>query len=346
MKIKLIMERIRIMKKKILIAAAAAVICTATAVLAGNIISIGGKVTEESSLKAEKLITVEEQIEAADFDALAEYVGYDTYEKFELLHRLLVFMGRYCTTEAEYVAVRDMVLDGCDVKTVMDIYQFYQTTNEDVSLVRDIYDLVWEGEAITNRDAVFENAFNYLTDNKCGVLNRDEIEEYLEKGLSIDDIQQANVLSRKGVMTINEILDKLERGTSWESIVEKISGEKISSKYKNAESSILIDAMYTAEITDMTINEAIEAEETDCFYEATQSVNAAMKKKGYWKAERTENTDKIIAEAAEKGIAEETVMELLDSGYSECDMINAINAINAADCNEQTIVSIIAEEAE
>ena len=338
------------MKKRVMLAVAVILLCAATGAFASGLIGTNAgseekrntDIIKDADTVISEKMSAEKQIESSDFDTLSNYIGYDTFEKFSLLHDLLIFMGQYCTTEEEYALVRDMVLEGCDVKTVMDIYQFYLTTNEDVSIVRDIYDMVWQGEEITRRSVVFENAFNKLTDNKCGVLNGEDIERYLEAGFSVDDIQAANVLSRKGVMTIQEIMSELENGTSFEKIVEKISGEKIANA--DIEEYSLVNTMYTARITGKKIAELVSdtAAGEEYFDDITKRINKAMIGKGYWKAAPSENTEKIISDAANKGISQKTVMALLDSGYSEVDVINAIHDKN---CSEKTITAIVREEA-
>ena len=272
------------------------------------------------------------------FDRLADFMGYDTEEKFEEFHKTALFMGKYCTTKDSFSFIENMILSGCDAQTTMDIYQFYLTTNEPISIVKQIYDMVYTGEPIKNRDVVFENAFNKLTDNKCGVLTEESVITYLEKGLSVDDISEANVLSRKGVMTIQEILDALLQGSTWESIIETVSGEEITVSDTNETVSIASTMTYAA-VTNQNLNSALSENEEDYHAQIAEKVNNTLKQKGYWKGRKSENYDLLVKDAKSKGISEAKLVELFDKGCSE---VEIINILNDPACTAKTI-DIIAE---
>lgn len=312
-----------------------------TVLIVASILLIATVAMANSSLVIEPIAPVTKVFEP-NFDALASYMGYDTDEKFDTFHSTALFMGRYCTTQDSFSYLEKMILSGCDPKTTIDIYQFYLTTNEDISIVRQIYDMVYTGEPITNRDIVFESAFNEITNNKCGVLTEEDVISYLEKGLTVSDISEANLLSRKGVMTIQEILDALLSGTSWETIIETVSGEKISSAYASVDSTTLTSALSVSTITNKPINTILsEQSEEERLSNVAKSVNAQLKAKGYWKAKKSENFDIIAAEAAEKGITEESLTKLMAQGYSELDLMNAISD---PACTPQTISDIARNE--
>ena len=308
------------MKKKVALITIALVLLTATVIMASG------------SLSLETVTTVE--VFEPSFDALALYMGYDTEDEFEQFHKTALFMGRYCTTKESFSYIEQMILAGCDPNTTMDIYQFYLTTNEDISIVRQIYDMVYDGEPIINRDAVFESAFNEITNNKCGVLTQDDVISYLEKGLSVDEIMQANLLSRKGIMTINEILDSRLLGISWEKIIETVSGEKIKLS-DNVTASEIARAMTVATVTNNSLNTVLSSDnEDERLSNVAKSVNKKLKSKGYWKGRKSENFEKLSADANKKGISESKLTELMDKGYSE---VQLINIISDPSCSPQTI---------
>lgn len=311
--------------KKVVLLSIVLVLSVATCVVAGNILSF------ENVAQQEKI--------TPGFDRLANHMGYDTEEKFSEFHKTAIFMGKYCNTEESFFYIEELILSGYDAQTVMDIYQFYLTTNEDISIVSQIYEMVYEGEPITNRDVVFENAFNKITNNKCGVLSEDDIIVYLEKGLTVEDISRANLLCRKGVLTVQEILNQLLEGTTWEEIIETISGESINNTFADTET--LINAMYVANVQNDSINNVLGRNNDDYFAEKTKKVNGGLKKKGYWKGKKSENFDKIVKEAKKKGISEGKIQELADKGYSEVDIINTINR---DDCTLSTIDTIVGKE--
>ncbi len=273
----------------------------------------------ETGKLEEELVTVTRNEDR--FDAIAEYLGYDTPEKSALLRKTALFMERYCSSDEQFKLMEKMILEGCDVPTLTDIYSFYLTTNEDVTIVRDIYDYVWDREPIENSDVVFEEAFNELTNYKCGVLTKEEIEGYLEKGLTIDDIARANVLSRKGVLKINDILDKIIAGEDWKDIGETISGQKIKADID----SDITGLLQSAQIMNVTVKEAAkDGAEEAWAEEKAKTVNAILMKKGYWKEELSENSEYIIEKAKKRGIGENEVKELLENGYDESDILNAL----------------------
>ncbi len=266
------------MKKKVLAAGVILLVLTVclTALAANEGVREAVKETAERLFDVgetgkleEELVTVTKNEDR--FDNIAEYLGYDTPEKSELLRKTALFMERNCVSDKQFKLMEQMILEGCDVPTLTGIYSFYLTTNEDVTIVRDIYDYVWDGEPIENGGVLFEEAFNELTDYKCGVLTKEEIEGYLEKGLTIDDIAEANILSRKGVLKINEILDRIIAGEDWKDIGETISGHKISADGD------ISGLMQSAQIMNVTVKEAAkEGTEEAWAEEKAKTVNAIL----------------------------------------------------------------------
>lgn len=276
-----------------------------------------------------------------EFDKLANYMGYSTDEQFTLFHHTAMFMTQYCPDKESFSFIEQMILSGCDARTTMDIYSFYLTTNEDISIVKQIYDMVFDGEPITNRDIVFENAFNKITNNKCGVLTEDDVLNYLEKGLTVSDISKANILSRKGILTIQQILDKLINGTSWETIVKTVYGEAVALSSETSISSIAV-ASHLSKNTNKPINTILSSNDDNSIEKSVEKLNDKLQKKGYWKGKKGNNFDYIVKEAKKKGISEQKLTELLDKGYTEADLINTIQQ---SDCSLQTIDSVLAKEA-
>lgn len=313
--------------KLIVVIAIATTLAIATVAMAsGNLIS--------GTISTDEIFT-------PSFDRLAAFMDYDTDEKFSQFHKTAVFMGKYCTTKESFSFIENMILSGCDVQTTMDIYQFYLTTNEPISIVKQIYDMVYNGEPITNRDIIFENAFNQLTNNKCGVLSEEDVIYYIEKGLTVSDISDANLLSRKGVMTIQEILDAILSGTSWEEIVSTVSGEKITSTHNSTDSTALTRAMSIASLTDEPIDTVLtENVADDYFEEKIKAVNKTLKSKGYWKGRKSDNYEIIVEKAESKGVSREKVNALLDNGYNELDILNSIESQS---CTPSSIDALVKE---
>lgn len=317
------------MKTKTIILTVVAILLIATVAMANSSLVL------EPIIKPESVFT-------PSFDRLASFMGYDTDEKFEEFHSTALFMGKYCTTEESFSFIEQMILSGCDPQTTMDIYQFYLTTNEPISIVKQIYDLVYTGEKITNRDIVFENAFNEITNNKCGVLTEEDVIAYLEKGLSVDDIVQANILCRKAVLTIREILDARLEGTNWESIIEIVSGEDITLP-ETSETPLVSNAMTLSRITNQSLDAVLSSNNEESYFSKTsEAVNQILKEKGYWKGRKSANFEILVENAEAKGIPKEKIDALMDSGYSELELFNAIKS---KDCTPSSIDVIVREEA-
>lgn len=67
-----------------------------------------------------------------------------------------------------------------------------------------------------------------MTNNVHGVLESEEINNYLSLGVTVSDIQNANILSRKGVYSIKQILDRIAGGDTIINIMNEVYGTSIS----------------------------------------------------------------------------------------------------------------------
>ncbi|MBR5152040.1 MAG: hypothetical protein IKW60_00725 [Clostridia bacterium] len=119
--------------------------------------------------------------------------------------------------------VSDLIIKGYPAMDIMDICYFWMDTNEDISIIEEIY-LHKEGSSAVTW---IERAFNDVTNDKCGVLTGEDVEAYLENGLTLEDIALANKLCRRGSMTIQEILEKKRNGFSFAEITTEVHGENI-----------------------------------------------------------------------------------------------------------------------
>lgn len=121
----------------------------------------------------------------------------------------------------EEIEVINRVLDGGTTpQSLAQVYDFWLTTSEPFEIIAQICEL--EDEYFN--EYWYEDAFNALTDNKCGVLDNAAVGEYLDRGVPIDVLMAANVLCRKGIYTIHEILDKYENGESMDDITKEVYG--------------------------------------------------------------------------------------------------------------------------
>ena len=123
--------------------------------------------------------------------------------------------------QLDYIA--DLIISGYDAMDVIEICYFWLDTNEDIEIVGEIY-------AIKDQfigKSWIENAFNSVANDKCGVLDEEDVENYLKEGITIEDINVANKLCRKGVYTIQDILQMRKNGRTFAEIAAEVNGVSV-----------------------------------------------------------------------------------------------------------------------
>ena len=120
--------------------------------------------------------------------------------------------------------VTGLVKQGYEADWLADIYDFYLTCGEDITIIKSIYDAS-ERYDINGRNWI-ETSYNLATGGVHGELGLNDIIMYVSKGASIEDIEAANVMCRSGVGTIQEILDRVIEGETIEKISYEIYGNE------------------------------------------------------------------------------------------------------------------------
>lgn len=149
-------------------------------------------------------------------DAVTE----NTAEYNDVLYNYEYLKEAYHLTQDQLDYLADLIIKGYRPMVVMDICYFWLDTNEDISVIEEIYAL----KELYHNNAWIENAFNRVTEDRCGVLDEDDIEAYFQKGIGVKEIQAANRLCRRGVYTIQEILDMRLSGKCFAEIASLIHG--------------------------------------------------------------------------------------------------------------------------
>lgn len=124
--------------------------------------------------------------------------------------------------KSDFEFVTELVNKGYEADWLLDIYDFYLTCGEDISIVESIYTASEEYD-ITGRNWI-ETSYNIATDGIHGELSLNDVMMYVSKGVSEEDIAAANVICRSGAGTIQEILDLVVEGESIEKIADAIYG--------------------------------------------------------------------------------------------------------------------------
>jgi len=221
------------MKKKALIILTVLLALWGTTILAVEYANQTGKTVADAVYEAEyapSFKTDEASVETKDVDAqenpvikAAQAAGLEARlngadNKFADL------IVNYSMSEEEQQYIADLINEGYDASMLADIFYFWTNCCEDISIIRQMYDITLSAEY---EDRYWEeDAYNDATNSAHGVLSGDNLYDYLYvNGTTISDVKNANVLSRRGVFTIQEILQKLIDGQSWADIIQEVYGD-------------------------------------------------------------------------------------------------------------------------
>lgn len=299
-----------------------------------------------------KEYTVEEFVSSVSFlnnyqsalsensDMIRSYVSeYDaenlTYEEYMSIEAYIIFILENSPTDEELAIINSLMNEGHTIQTLSQIYEFYLTTNENIDIVYQIASLEDEYWG----DNWIENAYNTITNDKHGVLVTEEVKAYLDGGLSLDDISYANILCRKGVYTIHEILEMKQNGMSWEYINKSVDA------LSRSEKSIKQDTIYVTDTADIfEENPMVAYELTNTFLKNNNSVSLSKI--------NMENIDEIVEQIEEnksKAIISAVDEQLKTLGYparymtvaqtKEYEQINYEKA-NSFGINDKTIARL------
>lgn len=178
------------------------------------------------------------------------------YEYLKKVHHLTA-------EELDYLS--ELLIEGLDPQDVLEICYFWTETNEPIRIVREMYA---QRQYYQGRTWV-ENAFNRVTDNKCGVLNREDVDEYMRQGLTAEDIDVANRLCRKGALTIQEILELRREGKTFAELTAQINGVEASELPEAA----IRRPMAAAAEMDLPAEQGSAAEEADAVSESREPIS-------------------------------------------------------------------------
>lgn len=254
----------------------------------------------------------------------------------DLIYDYAYVVQIYNKSADEMNYIDSLIYGGADIEDIINIYKFWLTTNESIGIVGEIYNIKNE---ISDKFWI-EEAFNQLTENKHGVLNSGQIKEYTDKGLGLPDIKTANILSRKGVYTINEILELKLKDMSWDEILCNIesSNQNAVDTAEVNDSSIILSALDVSQKTripvcNYIINEfALEdlndkSEKTDL--ECEREVNLKLRELAVLVDPVLSNEDNSAAVndikniIVDNGVSEAEIEQLINDGYMLMDILNA-----------------------
>lgn len=154
-------------------------------------------------------------------------VTVENKSRFQIIREIASFEEEYNMDQSTRAQFRQWIAEGKDYRLLMYIYEFWMTTNEDISIISDAYDMFVQNydedmRLPANKSLWFEGIFNTLTGNKFGKITLDDIDTYMDAGLNLSDIKLAERISRAGVKNVHEILDDRTNDKTWSSIAAEI----------------------------------------------------------------------------------------------------------------------------
>ena len=215
------------MRKKILIILFAALLVITSVVMVSGFMSKASPVSAAdiklTDLSIDSVASVvnkkfdnDKMIKSAE--NIASIINCHNEAKYYNICAYIEFIGENSFTSEQIKIINNILEKGTTIQTLSQVYDFWLTTNEPFEIIEEICSM----EDAYFSEFWYENAFNKLTDNKHGVLDIEDVEEYKAKGISSNQILAGNILCRKGVYTINEILDKVVKGANIEEIACEI----------------------------------------------------------------------------------------------------------------------------
>lgn len=313
-----------------------AVICLVCSMLAGTAV-LSANVIGEQIEKNEVRNAVEMSAESSrnvlesnmNADSLTELLraqGLEDDEVQKMLDAYATLIVLYNPSEDEKAHMLEMARDGKNLQMICDIYAFLTDTVEGFSLMDTMYAL---GDAMHFSDSYWlESTYNYATENRHGTLSLKEIEEYIAKGITVEEISAASVLSRGGNGTITQILDERAEGKVWTDIFNgyyQIETLDFSSAQSGESASDLLDGVQTARISGLKAAVCVKNKESVFEIQNKKMLEARSfaQKAGAGLLKKEELTQKIYDAVSDTGVGAEEIRTLQDNGFTSSEIKNA-----------------------
>ncbi len=134
------------------------------------------------------------------------------------------FLADLCPTEEEIRYVDNLIGKGYDAEAVIEIYEFWQDTQEDLSIIEAVYAYrpAEEDVRFWVDEGFIKLAAQGKTKNQYSNLSVDEVKAYYESGLSYEEIMVADKLSRHGTKDIKHVLERKQKDISWYEIMDEV----------------------------------------------------------------------------------------------------------------------------
>ncbi len=241
----------------------------------------------------------------------------------EFIERYKFIEVSYNPPVSELNLLLTLVLEGYDQAVVIEAYHYWRGSAEDVSIVRDMCDLYNPNDRYWT-----ENAFNNCTNNKYGVLDAQDVTQYYANGLDREDIEIADSLSRRGHLTVQQILDKRTDGIEFNDILDEAeNGQSLlrrSRRMRGKKQDILV-ARELSEITTESIDvllaqaddgidlaDAMEQKITEINDKVYTEIEGLLKTPDRLSPEQIASNESLISAIEERGVSRERIDTLLE----------------------------------
>ena len=183
--------------------------------------------TQNAELFIEENIFVSDEAslpEISSEDVISEFCEHvsakalDLAEQTQLKSKFIDVITTYNMTLDEAAYIKNLT-DGYDMAKVLDIYEFLQWTNSDVSILEEIY---LEGIANSDNKNWIYDAYDRLLDRTDDMLSVEDVAYYVASGISVEEIAGAYDLSFAGVKSTKEMLDERISGLDWNTIAAEV----------------------------------------------------------------------------------------------------------------------------
>lgn len=288
------------MKKKVIVGLTAVILlaATSTAIYADY---LNEQKTVEQSLK--QLETESLNIEDNFYcDPMFEwlYSQYSDSEKREYLIEEYAYTKFFHhMTDVESAYLYKLAQEGKDFYELLRVYSFWKTTTEPMEMIASIYDKYPD-----EPDANWEyKEYMKLTDKEDEILTNDEIDSYLESGLTEYDIIYAQRLSHKSKLSARDILSARNKAGNWVDVSEEVYSKADTTHRKKVKKGLFQNKKVTgkqmyladnlsdqigADVCDYLSQEDLEYIKKDYEGTAMAKIKQKLEDNGYIKSEDTD----------------------------------------------------------
>ena len=271
------MKRLRKKTKIVLL------VCMIVTISLGGVRIFGEVSRMASSDKLSSEMTAKDSQAALALESIAsgkENISPNTDSGKDMI-KYLEWIKVYNPSEEAKKIIAQLIADGADVDALIAVCIFWEDTDEPFSIVEDIYNNAPD-DLTEFEDHILwiESTYNYLTKQEDNALTIEEVQAYVESGISTSEILIANRMSRKDENDIKEILEKRQNGKSWYDLI--ISEQPpTDARFENINGNDLLDIKIfsekNSENIESLLSKTAEMEEGDFIYQIKSEKRAEAK---------------------------------------------------------------------